>query len=136
MKVIDLFLMENKPNKIKVDGLEYKKGFCHDCNGKEYIDYVYSDPKTKISRFFWARYLFTKQTAIVEVIEEDKEIELIPIKDFNISYNLGFIDYKNIEVLKNHLNKDFQQIFDTLDLLIENQKILEKAVNELKKEGK
>ena len=69
----------------------------------------------------------------VQILEEDKEIELIPIEDFNISYNLGFIDYKNIEVLKNHLNKDFQRIFDTLDLLIENQKILEKAVNELKK---
>lgn len=69
-------------------------------------------------------------------IVEDKKIELIPLKEFNISYKLDFIDYKNIEVLKNYLNKDFQTIYDTLDLLILNQKKLKDAINELLKEEK
>lgn len=61
----------------------------------------------------------------------DEEDELIDIEEFSISYSLDYIDYKNIDVLKNHLNKDFQTIFDTLDKLIKNQKkIIERLSNE------
>jgi hypothetical protein len=51
----------------------------------------------------------------VEIIEEDTFED---IEGFNISYNLGFVNYENMEVLKKCLNKDFQTIYDTLDLLI------------------
>lgn len=67
----------------------------------------------------------------VEILDE--EDEFIDIEEFSISYSLDYIDYKNIDVLKNHLNKDFQTIFDTLDKLIKNQK---KIINKLKEEGK
>lgn len=67
----------------------------------------------------------------VEILDE--EDEFIDIEEFSISYSLDYIDYKNIDVLKNHLNKDFQTIFDTLDKLIKNQKLI---INKLKEEGK
>lgn len=128
MKVIDLLNKiangEEVPKKIKYENYVYEYE-------QEHLDYQKIGSNMDI-------YLFEHHSNFilnceVEIIEEDKEIELIPIKDFNISYNLGFIDYKNIEVLKEYLNKDFQVIFDTLDLLILNQKKLGKAVNELKK---
>ena len=67
----------------------------------------------------------------VEILDE--EDEFIDIEEFCTSYSLDYIDYRNIEVLKNHLNKDFQTIFDTLDKLIKNQKLI---INKLKEEGK
>lgn len=132
IRVIDLLNKiangEEVPRKIEYDSIIYTRGWS---------DYMGDEPITEYynhdiygSWFNGTELTLDKE---VEIIEEDKEIELIPIEDFNISYNLEFIDYKNIEVLKNYLNKDFQTIFDTLDLLISNQKKLEKAVNELKK---
>lgn len=78
----------------------------------------------------------SKYSPYHKIIEEDKETVFIPIEEFNIHFNLGFINYKNIEVLKEYLNKDFQTIYDTLDLLIKNQKKLIDVVNKLNKEGK
>ena len=63
----------------------------------------------------------------------DEEDEFIDIEEFCTSYSLDYIDYRNIEVLKEYLNKDLQNIFDTLDKLIKNQK---KIINKLKEEGK
>jgi hypothetical protein len=67
----------------------------------------------------------------VEILNDENEF--IDIESFGIHYSLDYIDYKNIDVLKNHLNKDFQTIFDTFDILIKNQK---KIINKLKEEGK
>ena len=71
----------------------------------------------------------------VEIIEEDKEIEFEDIESFGIHYSWDYIDYKNIEELKKYTNKDFQEIFDTLDKLIRNQKKLIDVVNKLNKKG-
>ena len=62
----------------------------------------------------------------IELLEED---EFIDIESLDIHYSWDYIDYKNIEELKKYLNKDFQNIFDTLDKLIKNQK---KIINKLK----
>ena len=67
----------------------------------------------------------------VEILDE--EDEFIDIEEFCTSYSLDYIDYRNIEVLKEYLNKDLQNIFDILDKLIKNQK---KIINKLKEEGK
>ena len=70
---------------------------------------------------------------VVEIIEEEKEIEFEDIESFGVHYSWDYIDYKNIEELKKYTNKDFQNIFDTLDKLIKNQKKLIDAVNKLNK---
>ena len=67
----------------------------------------------------------------VEILDEKDEF--IDIEEFCTSYSLDYIDYRNIEVLKEYLNKDLQSIFDTLDKLIKNQK---KIINKIKEEGK
>ena len=67
----------------------------------------------------------------VEIIEEEKKIPE-KLEEFGIQYNLDYIDYKNIETLKKWLNKDFQTIYDTLDLLIKNQN---KLIDYLKSKG-
>ena len=65
-------------------------------------------------------------------IEEEKKIPE-KLEEFGIiQYNLDYIDYKNIETLKEWLNKDFQTIYDTLDLLIKNQN---KIIDYLKSKG-
>ena len=71
----------------------------------------------------------------VNAFNDNVEIldEFIDIEAFCTSYSLDYIDYRNIEVLKEYLNKDLQNIFDTLDKLIKNQK---KIINKLKEEGK
>ena len=57
----------------------------------------------------------------VEILEEEKKIPE-KLKEFGlIKYNLDYIDYKNIEILKEWLNQDFQTIYDTLDSIIKNQ---------------
>ena len=56
----------------------------------------------------------------VEIIEEKKIPEKLE-EIGKIDYNLGYIDYKNIEVLKNWLNKDIQSILNELDLIVKNQ---------------
>lgn len=60
----------------------------------------------------------------VEIIEEILEEKKLPEKleeIGKIDYNLGFIDYKNIEVLKTWLNSDIQSILNELDLIVKNQ---------------
>lgn len=69
----------------------------------------------------------------VELFDLDEEDEFEDIERFGIHYSWDYIDYKNIEELKKYVNKDFQNIFDTLDKLIKNQK---KIIEMLKKEGK
>lgn len=66
----------------------------------------------------------------VEILDE--EDDFIDVEEFCTSYSLDYIDYRDIEVLKEYLNKDLQNIFDTLDKLIKNQK---KIINKLKEEG-
>ena len=67
----------------------------------------------------------------VEILEEKKIPE--KLEEFGIiQYNLDYIDYKNIETLKEWLNKDFQTIYDTLDLIIKNQN---KLIDYLKRKG-
>ena len=56
----------------------------------------------------------------VEILDEEDEFE--DIESFGVHYSWDYIDYKNIEELKKYVNKDFQNIFDTLDKLIKNQK--------------
>lgn len=59
----------------------------------------------------------------VKIPNDEEEKKKIPekLEEFGIQYNLDYIDYKNIETLKKWLNKDFQTIYDTLDLIIKNQ---------------
>ena len=64
-------------------------------------------------------------------IEEKKKIPE-KLEEFGIQYNLGYVDYKNIETLKECLNKDFQTIYDTIDLIIKNQN---KLIDYLKSKG-
>lgn len=66
----------------------------------------------------------------VEIL--NKEDEFIDIESFGIHYSWDYIDYKNIEELKKYVNKDFQNIFDTLDKLIKNQKKIITALKENK----
>ena len=56
----------------------------------------------------------------VEILDEEDEFE--DIESFGVHYSWDYIDYKNIEELKKYVNKDFQNIFDTLDKLNKNQK--------------
>lgn len=65
----------------------------------------------------------------VEILDEEDEFE--DIESFGVHYSWDYIDYKNIEELKKYVNKDFQNIFDTLDKLIKNQK---KIIEKLKKQ--
>jgi hypothetical protein len=68
----------------------------------------------------------------IKFLEEEKKIPE-KLEEFGlIQYNLDYIDYKNIETLKEWLNKDFQTIYDTLDLLIKNQN---KLIDYLKSKG-
>ena len=68
----------------------------------------------------------------VEILEEEKKIPE-KLEEFGlIQYSLDYIDYKNIETLKEWLNKDFQTIYDTLDLIIKNQN---KLIDFLKSKG-
>ena len=124
MKVIDLL------NKIANN--EIKQGTKFRINGIEYIynnGYIAKNDKNKtMENFYISQRLLNDNVEIL-----DEEDEFIDIEEFSISYSLDYIDYKNIDVLKNHLNKDFQTIFDTLDKLIKNQK---KIINKLKEEGK
>ena len=57
----------------------------------------------------------------VEILEEEKKLPEKLEEIGNIDYNLGYIDYKNIEVLKNWLNNDIQSILNELDLIVKNQ---------------
>lgn len=66
---------------------------------------------------------------LVEILDEENEFE--DIESFGVHYSWDYIDYKNIEELKKYVNKDFQNIFDTLDKLIKNQK---KIIERLKDE--
>lgn len=65
------------------------------------------------------------------ILTPSKEDEFEDIESFGIHYSWDYIDYKNIEELKKYVNKDFQNIFDTLDKLIKNQKkLIERSKNE------
>ena len=129
MKLIDIFYKiandEPVPKKVKFnDGIYTYK--------PEWKDYADEDEHyglfvDTISNTYQITKMLNEE---IEIIEEDKKIEFEDIEGFNVSYKLDFVDYKNIEVLKNYLNKDFQTIYDTLDLLIKNQKKLIEVINE------
>lgn len=129
IKVIDLFLMEDKPKKIKVDGLEYESCLCNDCNSKLYTDYSHFNPKTKITSLFWARYLLTNQNAEVEIIEEDKEIEEIEIYSDEEDFDEK-IHFKNImRVSKN----GELEVTEEISVIVDKINELVRELNELKK---
>ena len=94
------------PKKIKYENREY---YLYD--NKSYLT-------TDKTRFF-DRIYFSDLNIEVEILEEKKIPE--KLEEFEIQYNLDYIDYKNIETLKKYLNKDFQTIYDTIDLIIKNQ---------------
>lgn len=101
--------------------------------GYEYF-YFYAD--TNIEKFLNKNNIqYTRNMIQPYVLSCDAEEKKIPekLKELGkITYDLGFIDYKNIETLKEWLNKDFQKIYDTLDLLIKNQNQL---IDYLKSKG-
>ena len=66
----------------------------------------------------------------VEILDEEDEFE--DIESFGVHYSWDYIDYKNIEELKKYVNKDFQNIFDTLDKLIKNQKKIIDVINDMR----
>lgn len=77
-------------------------------------------------------WIMTHLNTQIEILEEAKEIPE-KLEEFGlIRYNLDYIDYKNIETLKEWLNKDFQTIYDTIDLIIKNQN---KLIDYLKSKG-
>ena len=136
--VVDAIYIGQSMSSVVIDGIHYNSirfEYYDDKHNELDIYHSKYSPYFKKLEIPIEEYDFTKDPHVYaeEELEEDKEIELIPIEEFNISYNLGFVDYRKIEVLKDYLNKDFQTIYDTLDLLIKNQKKLSNAVNELKK---
>ena len=81
----------------------------------------------------WKMYQDEKEVCSMDCsAEEEKKIPEKLEEIGEIFYNLEYIDYKNIEVLKIYLNEDFQTIYDTLDLLIKNQNQL---IDYLKSKG-
>ena len=131
MKVIDLLNKiangEEVPKEFISNGHSYTISKYPVC-GKEIINYKDEDNDYLFGCEYELGLILNKEVEIL-----DEEDEFIDIEEFCISYSLDYIDYRNIDVLKNYLNKDFQTIFDTLDKLIKNQK---KIINKLKEEGK
>lgn len=118
------------PKKIKCYGLIYKLVYRDTIQGS--YDYESETQGYLTANLSEQKYLSDILNVEVEILEPVEE-EFIEIEEFCISYSLDYIDYRNIDVLKNYLNKDFQTIFDTLDKLIKNQK---KIIEKLKEEGK
>lgn len=115
MKTIKLIDLLNKianyeevPNKIIFDRVGYN------LSGNTYVD---GDGDSLKQSLFCD---FSNLNDKVEIIEEKKIPE--KLKEIGkIDYDLGFIDYKNIEVLKKWLNNDIQSILNELDLIVKNQ---------------
>ena len=111
IKVIDLLNKiangEEVPKEIKYNGFYYHY---------EYGNYIWHvDEETEVNLL-----KDCKLNDEVEILEEKKlpkKLEEIG----KIDYNLEYIDYKNIEELKNWLNNDIQSILNELDLIVKNQ---------------
>lgn len=121
-KIIDLYYEvangEIIPLNIKHNGRKYH----FDTSDNEYYDVEENKP-TLLERISRGN-VYAWLNSEVEILDEE---EFEDIKSFGIHYSWDYIDYKNIEELKKYVNKDFQNIFDTLDKLIKNQKkIIEK----------
>ncbi len=117
-------------------------------NGKEYLLELGEGLKEGEKIFkanngnWYAQKLIDKKSEFYKWLDEfeptiyySMEEKKIPekLEEFGlIQYNLGYIDYKNIETLKEWLNKDFQTIYDTIDLIIKNQN---KLIDYLKSKG-
>ena len=113
------------PKKIKYEEIEWNLDTNNYCKA-DYTDgnqYMIAD---YIDKHFIIQEILNDE---VEILDEEDEFE--DIESFGISYSLDYIDYRDIEVLKEYLNKDFQNIFNTLDLLIKNQKKIIERLNNL-----
>ena len=105
----------------------HKDNMFHRCNEKGQLGAKFQD------RFLNYKVLNKTFSYYCVLAEEDKKIEYEDIEEFGtIKYDLGYVDFKNPEILKDWLNYDFQTIYNTLDLLIRNQKKLIDEVNKLK----
>lgn len=113
IKIIDLLNKiangEEVPKKIKYEYTEYELSL----SSKNYY-------RTDRSEDLLSIVSGDELNDIVEILDEEDEFE--DIESFGVHYSWDYIDYKNIEELKKYINKDFQNIFDTLDKLIKNQK--------------
>lgn len=123
MKIIDLLNKiakgEEVPNRIKFGENEYEY--------YERTEGLFNFKEIDTGEYFTDDWFV--ESVLNDEVEEVEEDEFEDIKDFGISYNLGFVNYEDTEILKECLNKDFQTIYDTLDLLIKNQK---KIIEQLK----
>ena len=132
IKIIDLLNKiangEEVPKKIKIREVDYKftqistRNLTFSDSGNN-INYAYENDFEN----YWLD--CARINELVEILDEEDEFE--DIESFGVHYSWDYIDYKNIEELKKYVNKDFQNIFDTLDKLIKNQK---KIISRLKDE--
>lgn len=113
MKIIDLLVKisqgEKMPKKIKYEGYVWKystdaKDYCRDDTDEEYI-YLFQDLFEK------AIYFLNNE---VEIIEEDTKL-----KKINLNYSVPYAIY------------DMKALRETLEEIIENQRIHEDRINEL-----
>ena len=118
IKIIDILCyisigdFDKLPKKIEYQGIEYI--FDED-------DYKTYKGANLLDDACLTRYITSSMlNDFAEVLDVEDEFE--DIESFGIHYSWDYINYKNIEVLKEYVNKDFQNIFDTLDKLIKNQK--------------
>ena len=140
MKIIDLLNKiangEEVPQKIKVGNKIYNYETFNIGKGDNYFTAEWEKVKGyRISYDGTYYYLEIRDYSLNEEIEILEEENRIPekLEEFGlIQYNLDYIDYKNIETLKEWLNKDFQTIYDALDLIIKNQN---KLIDYLKSKG-
>lgn len=125
IKIIDILCKINcnkeVPYKIRYKDIEYT----YDNDVQDYFD---NDDEYLFGYLFRNEETSAVLKTEVEILDEEDEFE--DIKRFGIHYSLDYIDYRNIEVLKEYLNKDLQTIFDTLDLLIKNQKKIIERIKE------
>lgn len=118
IKVIDLLNKiangEEVPKRIRID---------HWCYKFEWIEHEsnYYDKHEDIDLMSCLSMDKEELNYEVHEIEEEKKLPKKLEEIGNIDYNLGYIDYKNIEVLKDWLNKDIQSILNELDLIVKNQ---------------
>jgi ribosomal protein S18 len=124
----------NAPEKIEVRLCGDRKAiYKADYDGDEFSHYridEYEDENyhTYLSECLLESSMFDK---CIKILDDEDEFE--DVERFGIHYSWDYIDYKNIEELKKYVNKDFQNIFDTLDKLIKNQKKIIEKIKELEK---
>lgn len=116
------------PKRIKFDNTCWDR-----INGEKNVYYI-NDNGTDLFIYFFRKNLTFTLNDEVEILDYEEKEKKIPkkLEEIGIQYNLGYIDYKNIETLKECLNKDFQTIYDTIDLIIKNQN---KLIDYLKSKG-